>query len=405
MVEQNDSRHEKFQLINEHAELMPGLTDSLQRIGIGDDEKNYAIVSIIGPQSSGKSTLLNGLFGTTFKTAEVAGPQTTQGIWVSRDQKNNIIVLDIEGSDSLEQQFRSTMMSSSMFDSQLMRQKSKEFYEFSTGLFALQMSNIFLINVLQNSSGQDAGSGFSVLRYILKLNIEIFKQRTLEEKKRIIVIIRDAFKQNYESNKARMMLNLQKEWELLEKPEDLAGKPIEELFHVEIVCLPHYVYCADDFRTQVREFHDVFVRNAENNKEQESINLPAGDIGDFATQIWEVIKTNQDVDIPAQKELLAEKQCHKVRKQILEKAEGDIENLSKVDDLSFGAGAQLIWEEAIKEYQAKAKKYQQKAVLQVQEELEKELLDRYKNVLRSFLRTIARRVRDLIDAEFEKQKT
>lgn len=45
--------------------------------------RKYHVISIIGSQSSGKSTLLNELFQTDFKTQERAFHQTTKGIWIS----------------------------------------------------------------------------------------------------------------------------------------------------------------------------------------------------------------------------------------------------------------------------------------------------------------------------------
>eukprot|EP00624_Nannochloropsis_granulata_P003088 evm.model.NODE_25705_length_11249_cov_27.909681.4 len=46
----------------------------------------YGVVAIVGPQASGKSTLLNALFGTRFPVLDVgdagAGRRTTRGVWV-----------------------------------------------------------------------------------------------------------------------------------------------------------------------------------------------------------------------------------------------------------------------------------------------------------------------------------
>ncbi len=66
--------------------------------------KKYNVVSIIGSQSTGKSTLLNKVFGTEFDV-QVRGKnlgQTTVGIWLSKDLNSNVLVLDVEGSDSVE---------------------------------------------------------------------------------------------------------------------------------------------------------------------------------------------------------------------------------------------------------------------------------------------------------------
>lgn len=66
--------------------------------------KNYFILGIIGAQSSGKSTLLNHMFRTKFSTLDETKhrKQTTKGIWIDRDPDSNVLVLDIEGSDSRE---------------------------------------------------------------------------------------------------------------------------------------------------------------------------------------------------------------------------------------------------------------------------------------------------------------
>jgi GTPase Era involved in 16S rRNA processing len=66
--------------------------------------KQYHIVSIIGSQSSGKSTLLNSIFKTDFDVLnrKKRVGQTTKGIWYSTDVPSNMIILDVEGSDSNE---------------------------------------------------------------------------------------------------------------------------------------------------------------------------------------------------------------------------------------------------------------------------------------------------------------
>ena len=65
---------------------------------------DYRTVAVIGCQSSGKSTLLNLLFDTTFivMDEQLGRQQTTKGIWMNRNKDGNIMVLDIEGTDSKE---------------------------------------------------------------------------------------------------------------------------------------------------------------------------------------------------------------------------------------------------------------------------------------------------------------
>lgn len=65
--------------------------------------KDYLMISIIGVQNSGKSTLLNHLFGTEFKVLTgTAGSQTTKGIWIAKDKETKLVVLDVEGNDSAQ---------------------------------------------------------------------------------------------------------------------------------------------------------------------------------------------------------------------------------------------------------------------------------------------------------------
>lgn len=79
----------------------PGMTKFITESGLSILNRDYNIVSVIGSQNSGKSTMLNRVFGTTFETLQ--GPnkvQTTKGIFVSRDKSANLVVLDVEGSNS-----------------------------------------------------------------------------------------------------------------------------------------------------------------------------------------------------------------------------------------------------------------------------------------------------------------
>ena len=79
-------------------------TPPLSSVGL-----QYSAVAIMGPQSSGKSTLLNKVFGTSFveMDAQVGRSQTTKGVWVSKspritDSNATVLVLDLEGSDRRE---------------------------------------------------------------------------------------------------------------------------------------------------------------------------------------------------------------------------------------------------------------------------------------------------------------
>eukprot|EP00921_Rhytidocystis_pertsovi_P000484 GHVQ01000917.1.p1 GENE.GHVQ01000917.1~~GHVQ01000917.1.p1 ORF type:complete len:136 (+),score=16.21 GHVQ01000917.1:195-602(+) len=68
---------------------------------------NYSVVTVLGSQSSGKSTLLNQLFGTKFQVmdSQMGHSQTTKGLWMGVDGSHECgptLVIDVEGNDSRE---------------------------------------------------------------------------------------------------------------------------------------------------------------------------------------------------------------------------------------------------------------------------------------------------------------
>jgi hypothetical protein len=93
------------------------------------------VLSIIGPQSSGKSTLANELFDTSFVTLPRCSvpKRTTRGIWISRARGPQLtperLVLDLQGSDSIESG------------------ESARAFERRSALFALAMSETMIINI------------------------------------------------------------------------------------------------------------------------------------------------------------------------------------------------------------------------------------------------------------------
>ena len=92
---------------------------------------NYNTVSIIGPQSSGKSTLLNRLFDTNFDvmSTDKGRGQTTKGIWMASHTESKTLVFDCEGNDSKE------------------RGDTRSKFEHTSALFCMALSDVLIINM------------------------------------------------------------------------------------------------------------------------------------------------------------------------------------------------------------------------------------------------------------------
>jgi GTPase SAR1 family protein len=134
-------------------------------------------VSVIGPQSSGKSTLLNFLFGGSF---QVAGGRCTKGLNVSivptdlENFTNPFVVLDTEGLMSIER-------SDPEFDKKMM-------------LFTMAMSHTVIINV----KGQ-INANMSNILGIAVFALDKFKFQKVKPK--LLLVLRDMSMTNKEEHK------------------------------------------------------------------------------------------------------------------------------------------------------------------------------------------------------------
>lgn len=124
---------------------------------------NYHLISVFGSQSTGKSTLLNYLFGTDFSVmSESERRQTTKGIWMSKNKKDgaanmaeNILVMDVEGTDGRE------------------RGEDQDF-ERKSALFALATSEVLIVNIWEHQVGLYQGANMGLLKTVFEVNLQLF---------------------------------------------------------------------------------------------------------------------------------------------------------------------------------------------------------------------------------------
>jgi GTPase Era involved in 16S rRNA processing len=127
---------------------------------------NYHLISVFGSQSTGKSTLLNHLFGTEFSVmSESERRQTTKGIWMSKNKReggdadkkmaDNILVMDVEGTDGRE------------------RGEDQDF-ERKSALFALATSEVLIVNIWEHQVGLYQGANMGLLKTVFEVNLQLF---------------------------------------------------------------------------------------------------------------------------------------------------------------------------------------------------------------------------------------
>ncbi len=102
--------------------------------------------------------MLNYLFDTKFAVmnSEVGQQQTTLGIWVGRSPENNILVFDVEGTDSEE------------------RGDDAVSFERKTSLFSLALAEILVLNIWSKDIGRKTGSNLELLKNVMELNLSLF---------------------------------------------------------------------------------------------------------------------------------------------------------------------------------------------------------------------------------------
>ncbi|XP_040385450.1 protein ROOT HAIR DEFECTIVE 3 homolog 1 [Oryza brachyantha] len=264
--------------------------------GVAGCGLSYAVVSIMGPQSSGKSTLLNQLFGTNFREMDAfrGRSQTTKGIWIARcvGVEPCTIVLDLEGTDGRE------------------RGEDDTAFEKQSALFALAISDIVLINMWCHDIGREQAANKPLLKTVFQVMMRLFSPR----KTTLLFVIRDKTRTPLEHLEPVLREDIQKIWNSVAKPDAHKDTPISEFFNVQVTALPSFEEKEEQFREQVQQLRQRFSNSI----------APGGLAGDrrgvvpasgflfSSQQIWKVIRENKDLDLPAHKVMVATVRCDEI---------------------------------------------------------------------------------------------
>lgn len=309
------------QVIDENKEFTTKLPLYLSSQGLLAAGFGYHVVSVFGSQSTGKSTLLNHLFGTDFNVMdETARQQTTKGIWLSRakeDEKQsefgmtrNILVMDVEGTDGRE------------------RGEDQDF-ERKSALFALATSEVLIVNIWEHQVGLYQGANMGLLKTVFEVNLGLFlKDQSTTHRSLLFFVIRDHIGHTPLKNLSKTLVaDLTRIWSSLAKPPGLENSQITDFFDFEFTALPHKILQPEKFiaesQTLRKRFREGVSLGVEANElpegEKEGIflpayhrRIPADGFPMYAENIWNQIVSNKDLDLPSQQELLAQFRCDEI---------------------------------------------------------------------------------------------
>ncbi|KAL8724083.1 MAG: hypothetical protein Q9166_008144 [cf. Caloplaca sp. 2 TL-2023] len=317
-----------IQVINENQEFNHTLPNYLSFEKVGQAGFNYHLISVFGSQSTGKSTLLNHLFGTEFGVmSETERKQTTKGIWMSRNKRahtdgvaktmaDNILIMDVEGTDGRE------------------RGEDQDF-ERKSALFALATSEVLIVNIWEHQVGLYQGANMGLLKVVFEVNLELFlKGNKNNPRSLLFFVIRDHLGTTPLANLRNTLIqDLSRIWAGLSKPKGMEDSKIEDYFDFAFSALPHKILQPEKF---VSECGKLGTRFREGQKDprrdplrtEEELDrglflpeyhrrIPADGFSIYAENVWEQIVSNKDLDLPTQQELMAQFRCDEISREVL----------------------------------------------------------------------------------------
>ena len=333
-----------------------------------DSGLNYHIVSVFGSQSTGKSTLLNKLFGTQFDVMdEEKRQQTTKGIWFSHanyiashdetnlktENKKNVYVLDVEGVDGRE------------------KADDKDF-ERKSALFALATSEVLIVNIFEHQVGLYQGANMELLKTVMEVNLSLFHKQA--ERCLLLFVIRDFTGLTPLSNLGQSLeADMNRIWADLNKPEECKDSKLVDFFDLKFASISHKHYQPEKFDSDIRKLGDDFSNETffANNRYHKKIPIDAWAL--YSQQIWEQIENNKDLDLPTQQILVSRFKCNEISTalydEIFDKEFNEL-TLPEKDPLESCKVLKALRSKCLELYDQQASRYKSAVYLETRKELE-----------------------------------
>lgn len=237
--------------------------------------RDYRIVAVVGCQSGGKSTLLNHAFATSFPVLDApkrGRRRTTLGIWGALSNPHSspkpLVVLDVEGTDSRE------------------RGEGAKAFESRTTLFTLALSDCVLVNMWAHDIGRYSAANYDLFETVFAHAIALRRSPDSQLKRTVsvLIVIRDHDGESAVSDIRRVLMgDLVNIWESL-RVKDLA---FQDVFHIDVITLPHKVYAPGAFETEVRGLSRRVAAEVDRRTEAQPVPLEAFDA--LARSVWQSV--------------------------------------------------------------------------------------------------------------------
>ncbi|GAA5838933.1 hypothetical protein JCM11251_003740 [Rhodosporidiobolus azoricus] len=398
----------KLQVVDEHQKFTSALDTHMEGWQLAHAGFGYDVVAVFGSQSTGKSTLLNRLFGTKFDVmSETERRQTTKGIWMSKGRGMPVLVMDVEGTDGRE------------------RGEDQDF-ERKSALFSMAVAEVLIVNIWEHQVGLYQGANMGLLKTVFEVNLGLFlaakqkgkAQGSSQDKTLLLFVIRDHIGATPLQNlTSTLTADLSRLWDGLSKPPGLESCSINDFFDLDFVALPHKLLQPEKFEESVGDLRKRFQSRDEAGegyvfKSKYHKRIPADGISAYMGTIWDAVVSNKDLDLPTQQELLAQFRCGEIANEAFIKFEQKIKSFPRVEgvgkvDEGLGKRMSEAREEALAAYDAEASRYHPAVYTRQRLELLSKLhstlsplfLSHLKNLHKSLLRQFRLEVESALQTE------
>ena len=282
---------QKFMIIDTNAQLTPNFKKIISRTGVERCGNDYHVVSIVGAQSSGKSTLLNKVFGTKFKTMDenIGRQQTTKGIQCDLAVSSPIFLIDPEGSDSRE------------------RGDVDALFERKAALFSIALSDVIIVNMWETDIGRYKAANIPLLQAAFEANVQLFAKYR-ETVTNVVFVIRDLSTNHKEPLFNQLLNDMECIWKDIHLPDEIKDSKVTDFFDFKFESTRHMKIDPDGFNEDVKRIRGEFASDFFWPKNSTKI-VPAESLACYIEKIWTVINENKELNIPSQRELISRIKC------------------------------------------------------------------------------------------------
>ncbi|CAI9101957.1 OLC1v1000131C1 [Oldenlandia corymbosa var. corymbosa] len=285
------------------AELISGdgtFNDDIEQdLNLASENDRIGAVSVIGLQSSGKSTLLNRCFFANFQemNARQGRHQTTRGVWVAKcslpggDQK--ILVIDTEGTDGLERE-----------------NEGNGAFVRKTTYFALATSKVIVFNMWYNCVNLNNGGSRPLLETMFQVMARNFNP---PRRVHLVIVIRDNPEESQLNTLTEQLLQyLHGIWNDIFSAQEVRTSPVlENYLNVQVVAMPHYRYESEAFDREVVSLRDLIFNLLRNDGY-----LPAEFI-DLARRNWRDIQNDRILNTDLNRIAVHDVFCNGTKEEML----------------------------------------------------------------------------------------